>query len=525
MNVSRRSLLMGSASGAALAAIGGVSFRSRGVQALQDSGAGTIITSLSAEPPGFDPCNPWNLGSGFQGLMQLPYETWTRFDRELQLQPHLVSDWERVDESTINFTLRKGITFHGSGREMTTADVTRTIERFTNPELACAGSGTYDTLVESITAIDEYTFQVKVTQPNLLPQRVPLPRMADPDFVDANADPLLLFEEAGTGPWLLDEWKTQSHISFVRNPAYWGTVPKLEGFRFQIIPEETSAVAALQAGQLNYLPFSSLDSYQLLDGNPGITVYSSPSFQYRRINVNHLRPKLQDPNVLQALRYGINRQQIVDTLSLGLGQVSGPISPSVQTYALPNDEMLELQKYDPDLAKEFLAKSGFDTEDNRLNLVCLSIANFQNFTDVAQIVAANLAEIGIDLEIRIQEIGVYVDSRTKTGDYDLGINNYEINADPDFTFYRSDQVEQEWTGGGDAALDEAINAANSEEDYETRREHVLRIQRLLIENVREIYLYAPPYFEAVSNEVQGYTPFPGGNNLTVFANDGVTLAG
>src|SRR5262245_3523943 len=117
-----------------------------------------------------------------------------------------------------------------------------------------------------------------------------------------------------------------------------------------------------------------------------------------RLNVNHLRPALQDPNVLQALRYGLDRQQLVDTLTNGLGQISGPLSPASEFYALPNDELAELQKYDPEQAKALLAKSGYD-DSNPLKLVCLSIADFGNYTDVAQVVAANLKDIGIDLDI------------------------------------------------------------------------------------------------------------------------------
>jgi peptide/nickel transport system substrate-binding protein len=236
-----------------------------------------------------------------------------------------------------------------------------------------------------------------------------------------------------------------------------------------------------------------------------------------------LRPALQDPNVLQALRYGINRQQLADTLAFGLGQPCGPISPANDFYALPNDEVAQLQKYDPEQAKSLLAQSGFD-DSNRLGLVCLSIADFKNFTDVAQVVTANLSEIGIDLDIRIEEVGVWVDSRVKTKDYDLSVNDYSIGPDPDFTAFRSDQDEQDWTGGGDPELDKLIDASNAEEDPAKRQEQIRDIQRLMIENVRELYLYAPPVFEAASKDLVGYEPFPGSTDLRVFQVDQVTVA-
>lgn len=522
--INRRTLLKGAAGATAAVAIGGgiVSKTSAFQTPASTGGGGTIMTAISTEPIGIDPCNPWNLGSGLSGINQLVYDPWTRYDRNFTLQPNLAKSWTRVDETTVEFELQAGAKFHESGREMTTDDVVKTAARYTDAALGCSGAGIYTTQVASLTPTDASKFQVKLTQPNLLVQRIPLPIVADPDYVAANAKPLMLHAEAGTGPWILDKWETGTSISFKRNPTYWGTAPVLDAFQIQIIEDESTAVAALQSGQLNYLPFSSYDSYDLLKDDSNVTIYSQPGFSYVRLNVNHLRPALQDPNVLQALRFGLNRQQLVDTLTEGLGKVSGPLSPANEFYALPVDQLADLQKYDPDQAKALLAKSGY-SDSNHLKLVCLSIAGFKNYTDIAQVVAANLQEIWIDLEIRIQETGVWVDSRLKTKDYDLSVNDYGVGIDPDYTFYRSDQDEQSWTGGGDPALDNLINQSNSEDDATKRQAIVYQIQQMLIENVRELYLYAPPFFEAVSTSIQGYTPFPGGSDLTTFARDGVTV--
>ncbi len=523
--LSRRNFLKlsGSAAfGAAVASYGRhLTLAAERAAALQ--GGSAIVTAIGTEPVGLDTCNPWNLGSALFGILDLVYDTWGTYDRQLNFVPALAESWERPDAETVVFNIRQGVKYHGSDRELIGEDVAWAYERLINEEMACSALTVYQAHVESITATDTYQFTVNLKTPNLLLTRIPLPLPVNPDAYGAPSD-LLMQAEAGTGPWILDEWETENFISFRRNDDYWGNVPQIEEFRFQVMPEERATVAAMRAGQLNFLTIARIDNFLQLQGEAGITAVAGPSLEFRRLNVNHFSERLQNPDVLQALRFGINRQQFVDTLTQGLGQVSGPLSPAVTSFALPQDELEELQAYDPERARSLLSNAGYDDSDNRLRLDCLSIAGFKDFNDVAQIVQANLREIGVDVEIRIQEVGVWVDSRVTLHDYDLSVNDHGSGGfDPDFGYYRSDQVEQEWTGGGDPELDDLIDASNVTEEMEARRELVQNIQRNLIENVRELYLYSPPVMEAYSGAFVGYEPWPGGTNLRVFDREQVTL--
>jgi ABC-type transport system substrate-binding protein len=478
---------------------------------------GSLVTAIGSDPVGLDPCNPWNLGSGHWGMIQLMYDPWTILDRNLRLRPYLAKGWTRPDPATVVYEVREGVKFHHSGRELTAEDVVWNIERNMKEDMACALLTPLKQHVASARAVGKYKFEVKLKTPNLLITRIPLPNVVDPRAFETNKGPLLVRVDAGTGPWILDDWVPETHVAFKRNPDYWNKPPLLREIRFQVMPEERATVAAMRTGQLNFIPVSKIENFIQLKGETNINTWSGPGIGFLRLNVNHHRKAMQDGNVLQALRFGLNRHQFVDTLTQGLGVVSGPLSPASSFYALPTSELAELQKYDPEQAKSLLRQSGYDDKKNRLRLVCLTIAGFKNWTDVAQVVQANLREIGIDLEIRIQEIGVWVDQRLNIKDYDLSINDHGSGGfDPNFTYYRSGQVEQDWTGGADSELDRLIDASNVEENEERRRELIYRIQRFLIANVRELYLYAPPVFEAASKNLIGYTPWPGGTNLRVF---------
>jgi peptide/nickel transport system substrate-binding protein len=489
--------------------------RARSSTAAQPAG-NAVVMAIGTEPQGLDTCNPWNLGSGLWGMLGLPYDSWWLYDRDTNIQPSAATDWSRPDETTVIFNIRPGIKYHGSGKELVADDVVWSYHRHIDPDLGCAGTSVFTQHVKDITATGQYQFTVKLNTPNLLLPRIPLPPIIDPTYFDTAAGPLILQAEAGTGPWILDTWETENFISFKRNDDYWGNKPGFEEFRFQVMPEERAVVAAMRAGQLNFQPISRIENFTQLQNEPDITTWSGPSLEIRRLNVNHFRDAFKNPDIAQALNFGLNRQQFVDTLTQGYGQISGVLSPAVSKFALSKDEINELQPFDPDRARSLLSNAGYDTDKNRLRLQLLSISGFKDFTDVAQIVQANMRDIGVDIEIRIQEIGVWVDSRITLKDYDLSVNDWGTSYDPDFTFYRSDQTEQGWTGGADPELDKLIDASNVEQDEEKRVGYVQDIQRLLIKNVRELYLYSPPEFEAAAKTITGYTPWPGTTNLRAF---------
>jgi peptide/nickel transport system substrate-binding protein len=472
---------------------------------------GTLIVPIGADPPSIDPCNPSNLGSGLWSIPSLIYDGWWRFDQTSKRVPYVFSDVKRADGSdTLVYTIKPGIKFHGSGREFTAADAVWSYQRYIDPNLGC--SGAKDTIskdIVSMTATDKYTLTVKVSNPQMWTYRVWLPPILDKDVVTKSAVKGLLGQaEAGTGPWMLKEWVPQSYISFVRNPDYWDKPPLINEFRMVVMPEARAQVAAMKAGQINFLRFSDYQTFDQLNGDPNTTIFTYSTGGYQRLNVNHFRPAMQDPNVLQALRYGINRQQLVDTLTRGKGTVSGPVAPAAVGYALPQAELMDLQKYDPKLAMEYLAKSGYDPKTKRLALVGLSISGFQSFTDNMLIVQANLKDIGIDMELRVQEVGVWVDQRLTKKEYDLSGNDYGTDlVDPILDAFRSDRDEQKWTGGGDPELDKLIDAFTAEPDATKRMTISQNMQRLMITKVREIYLYAPPTFDAVSNKIVGYKPW------------------
>jgi peptide/nickel transport system substrate-binding protein len=474
---------------------------------------GAVIIPIAADPPGIDPCNPWHLGAGLQGVHIPPYDPWFIYDREVKRVGYVAQSVTRPQPDTLIFEIRPGVKFH-SGREFTAEDAVWSYERYINPELACAGGqDVVSKQIKSMKALDKYKLEVQIQNPKLWTELIWLPPIIDREVVEKYPKgKILLQAEAGTGPWILDKWEPQSYISYKRNPNYWNKPPLIEELRFVVMPDQQAQIAAMKTGQINFLGFDDYKVYDQLKDDPNIKIHSFLTGGYYRINVNHLRPALQDKNVLLALRHGINRQQMIDVITRGQGVISGPVTPLSKGYVLPQEEVERLQKYDPELAKDYLRKAGYDPDnkDKRLKLIGISIAGYQTFNDLMLIAQSNLKDIGVDMELRILEVGVWVKARLETKDYDLSANNLgAAQVDPNLSLYRSDRDEQKWTGGGDPELDKLLDAFNEEPDREKRKQISQQIQRRLIENVREIYLFATPTFQAVSKKLIGYEPWPG----------------
>lgn len=493
---------------------------------------GTFIYPIATEPPGIDPCNPWAIGSAAGPFVALLHDSWSYYDEEANFRLWMLKSADKVDDLTWLMEMEQGIRFH-SGRDATAEDVQRCWERFIREDLGCAAGDSLRTYGESITAVDDYKFEVKLKQPDLRLTNVIglIPVLMDLDVVEAyDKGPILLQAEAGTGPWKLDNWVTQTSISVSRFDDYWGgkpkepfKLPKLDVMQAVVVPDTQAQIAALRTGQIHLVTGVTIDQFRQLEAEGSYRTFTKPSTNYIRLNVNWLR--ITDDNVRQALRYGLNRQLFVDAMTQGLGAVSGPISPVAKAYALPEEEMMELQKYDPELAKEYLAKAGYDGETNRLKLDLVIIANWSNWLDIAQIVQANYKEVGIDIEIRIQEVGVWVDSRMNRKDYDLSVDDLDPGLNPDLMIYRSDRDEQAWTGGGSPEIDALLDAGLVENDEEKRIAIYRDLQRELISKVREIYVYSPPALEVWSDKVQGDVNWPTGLNWRIFSMRDIEVVG
>lgn len=310
---------------------------------------------------------------------------------------------EQVDPTHIRFRLKKGIKFTGDYGEMTAKDVKFSFERV----------GKHNSPVkldwealDHVEVEDDYTGVIVLKNPFVPLWMLTLPWgaghiVSEDAVVKATGDggDFGMKPPAFSGPYVLAEWKPDQYVQLTRNPDWSGPKPSFDEIRIIPITDMKSAERAYQAGDVDFT-YISLDSVASFRSQPpaDTKVEQHPSITYAWIGMNIDHPKLKDINVRKAIQWAINVPQILDVAYSGEAAVAtGTIAPGLVGH---RDKALVPPEGDLTKAKEFLEKAG--NSDLTITFSCESAD-----APLAQMVQAQLAQIGITIKIDVQESGSF----------------------------------------------------------------------------------------------------------------------
>jgi peptide/nickel transport system substrate-binding protein len=470
-----------------------------GVTAAQ--GSNTLIVARAADTTGLDPHTQTAFAS-FR-LLELIYEPLVTVDSALNIVPALAESWAFNDDATVlTLNLRQGVTFH-DGSAFDAADVVATFDRILDEETGAAARANY-LAIESIDTPDEYTVVMNLSQPDV-------PLLAALATTNAAIVPSELIESngfagsaIGTGPFVLTEWVPEEVTTLTANPDWWGEGPFVDGIEMRVIPDEASILAALRAGEVDFALLNDPLVATLLIGDDTVQLNSVPALAYHVLQLNPSRAPMDVLEVRQAMSCAIDRQEVLDTASLGEGTVTGPLT--IPAYQVPLEDYF---CYSKDLARaqELMAASG--VEPFTITVIAAS-AEPPTAISEAQSIQAQLAEIGITVEIEPLELSVYVDRWLK-GDFDaaIALNGGRVDPYPMYARY--------WTKAGnlqvvanyiDDTLDALMQQGRAEPDPATRYQIFADFQKHLVEMAPWIWLYNGFEYTAQQPYVTGFQPNP-----------------
>jgi peptide/nickel transport system substrate-binding protein len=465
-------------------------------------GGNVLIMARAADTTGLDPHTQTAFAS-FR-LLELIYEPLVNLDAELNVVPSLAESWEFSDDAqTLTFQLRQGVTFH-NGAEFTAEDVVATFERILNEETGAAARANYLSIA-SIDTPDDHTVVFNLSEPDVpLLAALATTNAAIVDSADIESGDVATVAN-GTGPFVLDSWTPEETTLLSANPNWWGDGPFVDGIEIRIIPDETSILAALRAGTIDFALLNDPLVATLLTDDPTIVLNSVPAIAYHVLQLRAVEPPLDQLAVRQAISCAIDRQEVLDVASLGEGQVTGPLT--MATFALPTEELFCYEK-DLDRARELMAEAGME-EGFTLNVIAAN-AEPPTALSEAQSIQAQLAEIGITVEIESLELSVYVD-RWLAGDFQAAVALNGGRPDP-YTMYarywQSTGNLNNVAGYSDETLDELMATGRSETDPQARYDIFAEFQRHLTEQAPWVWLYVGYEYTAQQPYVTGFVPNP-----------------
>lgn len=470
---------------------------------------GVLIAARAADMKGLDP-HKQTAFSSFRVLEHI-YDPLLALDKDMNVIPNLAKSWEWSDEGkTLTMKLVEGVKFH-NGDPMTSADVKASFERILNEETGAAARSFF-TSIESIETGDDATVVFKLSAANsaiLAAMTNPNSAIVSKKALESGWDPAN--EAIGTGAFKLAKWEADNVVTLEKNPDFWiPGLPYLDGIEFRTIPDEASILAGLRAGTLDWALINNPRvGITAGAGNSTLNVSTAPALAYHVLQLNAKRPMFEDIKVRQALACAIDRQQVLDTASLGEGTVTGPATPPF--YRIDTNELFCFQK-DIEKAKSLLQEAG--NPEVKFTIIAAADEPPTAISE-AQNIQAQLAEIGVTAEIETLELGVYVDRWLK-GDFDAAVALNGGNPDPHNMFFRY------WHSTGNLnsvanysspEIDELLGQGQALTDPAERKAVYDQVQKLLAEAAPWIWLYVGNEYRIMQPYVQNYTSMPNGQTI------------
>ena len=464
----------------------------------------TLRFGIPVDPINLDPAQMSHMVA--HRFVAFMYPTMLRYDDDLALIPHLAESFRIIDDVTYEFTLRDDVMFH-HGERLTSEHVKFSIERIQDPAVPSPEAFEVAPITE-IQIIDDRTFRLITDEPfaPILHGITFGLGIHSPQTVEEYGD--LRFQGSGTGPFRLVEYRADELVVFERFDDYFGPTPPLDRVEFHVITDDVARSTALMAGDLDAARFLSTTAVMPLRNAPGLTVNVAGQPTISHYHLNTRREPFDDVRVRQAMSCAIDRQAIADIVFFGDATPTGPIPPSMGAWALPVEEF-QCYTRDVDRARALLAEAGYAD-----GFSSTMIGNAANSGDIAQlqVMSEQLAEVGIQMEIRQIEWGEMLELWITHKDFDTLLIGSATGRDPDANFYRRfhSDSDRNTVGYQNPEVDELMERSRVTIDPDERYEIFAELQRIIANEAPKIFTVQVPLYDVIWDHVENWVTHPMG---------------
>ena len=502
-----------------------------------------IRIGIATEPWDLDPAIETDTGSSY--IIQNIYDPLVELDvnREPTTEFALAESWEWNDDATVlTVKIREGVKFH-DGSDLDAADVKYNIDWQLDPENEAPNVGSLGP-IESVEVIDDYTFKTTFTAPSpdavlmwagvldgIVPEGSHGER-SDEKGVAGFKGSDLSRAPIGTGPFKFVEWVSGSHITLEKFDDYWVEgVPAVDRAVFEIMPDDAAKLAALVSGSAHIIDKVPFRDFETISTMPGIETARMPGIQTQILYINLGAPPFgigpdevgdeaaieKALNVRKFLYHAVDREQILDRLFYGMGTIQlGPWFPD-SDWTSP--ALKEMPAYDPDLAQEYLEKSGYAETGFDFRMMC---TNAQWFCDVSTVIQEQLRPYGVNVEVIPIDKAAFFDTMYETFDWDVGMEDWGQGTPLAldilyYHYYRNDHNHNHWhhaeeglredyheTAPGHKEFCDLWDMASVEPDEQKRKELVWQMEEMGTFDVIQVDLMWLDNLYAWRDSAKGY---------------------
>ncbi len=437
------------------------------------------------------------------------FDTLFTINADGEVEGLLCEKWTQDDDVTYTFDIRQGVMFH-DGSELTAEDVKFSLDR----AIASASVSYIVDFIDSVEVTGDY--QVKVTldapyAPALRNLAVPFSAIIPKAVVEADEEAFLA-NPIGTGPYKFVEWKQGESATLVANADYFRGAPATENLIMKVIPEAAQRTIALETGEIDLAYDIQPNDLARVAEHEDLFLHDIASYTTFYMSMNMNKAPFDNVLVREAVNHAIDRQLIVDAVAYGSGSPADSIiAPGVYGYYSTGG-----YEYNPELAKELLAEAGYADGFT----ATLYVNDNQSRIEVCQAIMGMLQEVGIEVEIIVEEFGTFINSTT-TGTHDMAYFGWVTSTiDADYTYYSVIHSTQQGSPGNrtfinDPEADALIEEARSNTDDAVRTQAYEDLAILLHETANNAPIIYTGMTVGANKNVEGFVADPIGYHYLV----------
>ena len=416
---------------------------------------GTFATTL--DPNGHNDTPTYN-------FLDQAYEPVLYRDDDGRVIANIATDFERVDETTIELEIEDDIVFH-SGNEMTAEDVAFSINR-TNDLDVSDQAGVVGEIEEARAEDDDVVVDLEIVEPAIFRNLAAFGRVMEEEWVEEREPGEIAEDINGTGPYELEEFVDDTRVAYERFDDYWGEEPEIERVVMNSAPEEGTRVDRLLTGESDLIVNVDPRDIPEIQDADGIRIEETPSIRSIFLVMNDVHEPFDSREFRQAMNFAVDVEAIIDSLLAGFGEPTS--QPTLEGHFGHNPDV-EPYGHDPERAEGLVEESGYADEEITIHT---TTGRYLRDTDVAEAAASQIDDLeNVTAEAEFRETGELFaetldgDQETSPAIFLIGWGNPTFDANYTMQPWFDDPVFQHYTN---EELTDLVQQSNEivEEDEE-----------------------------------------------------------